>query len=352
MKSILSKSLWLLVFVVAICCIGYPLTLWAVGQVAFPFQANGSMLNGPDGKPVGSALIAQPFTKDEYFHPRPSAASYDATASSSSALAASNYALRDRVARAIGPIAKYKLTANGSRLTVDGGPATDNRVAPDVESWFQRDMFQGAPHIVAQWADQHNSLAQAWVKADPKNAAYVDEWAKSHADLVAQFIKDNPATPKPKPDDLAVVFFKDFSAAHPGQFPSAVDHKDADGKTTTVIEPVRDGSDIQSIFFDMWRQEHPDAPLENVPGDMVTTSASGLDPHITLENAEYQLDRVAAKWAENTKREPRAVRQEIEKILRDNAAAPLGGLLGEKFVNVLEVNLELCKRYRGGNAGR
>ena len=41
-------------------------------------------MNGPDGKPVGSLLIAQPFTKDEYFQPRPSAASYDASASASS----------------------------------------------------------------------------------------------------------------------------------------------------------------------------------------------------------------------------------------------------------------------------
>jgi K+-transporting ATPase ATPase C chain len=85
-------------FAVVICCVFYPLVLLAIGQVFFPFQANGSIVNGPDGKPVGSLLIAQPFTKDEYFQPRPSAASYDGTASSSSALAASNYALRDRVA--------------------------------------------------------------------------------------------------------------------------------------------------------------------------------------------------------------------------------------------------------------
>ena len=46
----------------------------------------------------------------------------------------------------------------------------------------------------------------------------------------------------------------------------------------------------------------------DVPGDMVTTSGSGLDPHITLENAEYQLDRVASKWAADTKRDPAEVR--------------------------------------------
>jgi len=39
------------------------------------------------------------------------------------------------------------------------------------------------------------------------------------------------------------------------------------------------------------------------------------------------------------------VRAEIEKILQDDAFAPLGGLTGEKIVNVLQVNLELRKRY-------
>src|ERR1700722_3824132 len=102
----LSKSLWLLFFAVVLCCGLYPAILWAIGQTFFHFQVNGSLLKDPNGNEVGSLLIAQPFTKDEYFQPRPSAAGsgYDATASSSSALAASNYALRARVATTLGPI--------------------------------------------------------------------------------------------------------------------------------------------------------------------------------------------------------------------------------------------------------
>ena len=330
----LSKSIVLLIFSVIICCIIYPCLVWAIGQVFFPFQANGSLVKGPDGTIVGSRLIAQPFTKDEYFQPRPSAASYDASASASSTYAASNYLLRNRVAGALGPIVKYKSGSKAGRL-----------VAPDIEAWFQQDKFQGNPHIVAQWADLHNAVAQAWVTGDPTHGPYVDSWSKAHPDLVAKWIKDNPSTPQPKASDLAVLFFENFSQDHPGMFPSTVTQTGADGKPQTSIQPVKEGSDIQSNFFDMWRQENPEADLQDVPGDLVMASGSGLDPDITLQNAEFQLDRVAAKWAEDAKRDVADIRKEIDQILQANAAAPFGGLVGEKFVNVLEVNLELRKRY-------
>jgi len=333
MMKYLSKSFLLLIFGVAVTCIIYPLVLWVIGQTLFPFQANGSMIKGPDGKPVGSKLIAQPFTKDEYFQPRPSAASYDASASASSSLAASNYGLRDRVARSIGPVATYK-----------SGPKAGQLVAPDVERWFSADKYQGKPGIVAQWADLHNSLAQAWVKTDTAHGDYVDAWAKANPKIVAQFIKDNPSTPEPKAPDLAVVFFKDFSQKNPGKFLSATTKTDA-GKSVTTFDVVDSGSDVQSTFFLMWREDQPDNELRNVPGDYVTASGSGLDPHISMENAAFQLERVASKRAEDLKRDPAQIQKEIEQILLENASAPWWGLAGEKFVNVLEVNLELDKRY-------
>jgi K+-transporting ATPase ATPase C chain len=328
------KSLILLTATVLVCAIAYPVAVWAIAQAFFPFTANGSMVNGPDGKQVGSLLIAQPFTKDEYFWPRPSAASYDASAGTSSALSASNYALRDRVARMLGPIVKYK-----------SGPEAGQLVAPDVEAWFQKDQFQGQPHLVAQWADNHNELAQGWVSADPTHAQAVTDWSKSHKSVVDDWIKQNPGTPQPQPSDLAVVYFENFSKDNPGKFPSSVTKQLPNGKSQTDIEPVASGSDVQSIFFDMWRQDHPDAPLQDVPADMVTTSASGLDPHITLDNAEYQLDRVAQKWAADKKLDPKRVRDQIDQILQENASAALGGLAGEKFVNVLQVNLQLASRF-------
>jgi K+-transporting ATPase ATPase C chain len=126
----------------------------------------------------------------------------------------------------------------------------------------------------------------------------------------------------------------------------APERKATDGKIERTIEPSSAGRDIQSTFFDMWRQEHSQEDLELVPADMVTSSGSGLDPHITLKNALYQLDRVAAKRAAQTGRDPAEVRREIERLLHEQAWAPLGGHAGVELVNILEVNLALRERYR------
>lgn len=51
----------------------YPLAVWAIAQIIFPWKANGSLIHGPNG-PIGSALISQCFTGPGFFHARPSAA--------------------------------------------------------------------------------------------------------------------------------------------------------------------------------------------------------------------------------------------------------------------------------------
>ena len=54
----------------------YPLLMLLIGQVVFPYQANGSLVKDAQGKVVGSALIGQPFSSDRYFQSRPSTTSY------------------------------------------------------------------------------------------------------------------------------------------------------------------------------------------------------------------------------------------------------------------------------------
>jgi potassium-transporting ATPase KdpC subunit len=337
MSGHIRANLWLLTLTVLIASVLYPLALYGVGRAVFRDKAEGSLILGADGKPVGSRLIAQPFTGDEYFQPRPSAASYKADASAASNWGANNYLLRERVARQLGPLVKYR-----------DGAKKGQPVGPDVEAWFR-----GKPDLVAQWAEAHAAVAQNWVKADKLNADYVSRWQNEHAEEVEAWKKENPDTPEPKPEDLAVPFFKSYAKTFPGTWPSAVEYKTADGKTEKRIEPVKEGTDIQGIFFDLWRQEHPDVALEDVPADMVMASGSGLDPHITLANARYQLDRVAEAWAKKTKADPAAVRGEIEKILAEKQEAPLGGLVGVPLVNVLEINLALPARLeRPGQGGR
>ena len=80
--------------------------------------------------------------------------------------------------------------------------------------------------------------------------------------------------------------------------------------------PVSTDPDIQSIFFDMWREDHPEASLQALPGRSGHYVSSGLDPHITLDNANYRLDRVISKWASDLKRDQASVRREIEAILQ------------------------------------
>ena len=77
----LRANLWLLVLTVLLCSVLYPLVLLGIGQAIFHDKAQGSLLTNAQGNPAGSKLIAQPFTADEYFQPRPSAASYNAAAS-------------------------------------------------------------------------------------------------------------------------------------------------------------------------------------------------------------------------------------------------------------------------------
>ncbi len=80
----LKTSLLLTVVLGLLCCGVYPVVVWGAAQVIFPAKANGSLVVDKDGTVRGSTLLAQSFTSDKYFQPRPSAAGagYDATGSS------------------------------------------------------------------------------------------------------------------------------------------------------------------------------------------------------------------------------------------------------------------------------
>lgn len=71
MSNMIRPALSLLVLMTLITGVAYPLVVTGVAQVAFPDQANGSLVRDDSGKVRGSSLIAQDFTGDNWFHPRP-----------------------------------------------------------------------------------------------------------------------------------------------------------------------------------------------------------------------------------------------------------------------------------------
>jgi K+-transporting ATPase ATPase C chain len=185
MKKNLITSVLMTIATTILLGIIYPLVVTGLAQVLFPKKANGQLVE-VKGKVIGSRIIGQAFTGPAYFHPRPSAVSYDAA------------------------------NSNGS-----------------------------------QWGPTNQKLIDR-VKGD-----------------VANVEAENPGTP--------------------------------------------------------------------VPIDLVTASGSGLDPHITPANAEFQLPRVAKKRGTTL--------EQMRSLVTKHTEQRQFGFLGEPRVNVLEMNLELDEQF-------
>ncbi len=97
MISQLRPAFFILLIFTVITGILYPLAVTGIAQVVFPQQADGSLITTKDGQAVGSELIGQQFDDPGYFWGRPSAANYNASASSGSNYGPLNPALIDSV---------------------------------------------------------------------------------------------------------------------------------------------------------------------------------------------------------------------------------------------------------------
>jgi K+-transporting ATPase ATPase C chain len=116
-----------------------------------------------------------------------------------------------------------------------------------------------------------------------------------------------------------------------GRLSAAGDGYDANASAGSNLGPTS-ATLIERVTADLerFRAEHGEAPI---PADLVTASASGLDPHISPAAAEYQVERIAAAQGI----EP----DEVREIIDRHTELPLLGFIGQPRVNVLAVNLEL-----------
>ncbi len=145
------------VTIVSIVLLGliYPLAMTAIAQVAFPRQANGSLVTAK-GKVVGSAIIGQLWTKPQYFHGRPSAAGkgYDPTSTGGTNLGPTSKKLIDATKATIAQLERENPDAGGPPpidLVTSSASGIDPDISPQAAYWQ-------APRVA-----RARGLSRAWV---------------------------------------------------------------------------------------------------------------------------------------------------------------------------------------------
>jgi potassium-transporting ATPase KdpC subunit len=120
----------------------YHLVFWTIGQAIFASQAEGSLIRRGDGSVVGSRLIAQKFTRPEYFQPRPSAVDYNAASTGGSNYGPSNPDHLKAVQERIDAITKQEGVAAArvpSEMVTASGGGMDPHIPPHaVEMQVER----------------------------------------------------------------------------------------------------------------------------------------------------------------------------------------------------------------------
>jgi len=134
MKLLIQSILLTIVFTV-ITGILYPLAITGISQVAFKDKANGSLIE-KDGQIVGSELLAQQFTGDKYFWPRPSAGSYATVPSGASNYGPTSQKLHDAVAtNAAAFRVAHKMAADApvpADMVFASGSGLDPHISPEA----------------------------------------------------------------------------------------------------------------------------------------------------------------------------------------------------------------------------
>jgi potassium-transporting ATPase KdpC subunit len=133
LREIKAGTLAMLALIIILCGL-YPLVVWGIAQVAFPSQANGSLIE-VKGQIVGSNLLSQNFTGAQYFHPRPSAAGdagYDGNSSGGSNLGPLSQKLTDQVKERVENYRKENNLPVGTLVPADAVTASGSGLDPHI----------------------------------------------------------------------------------------------------------------------------------------------------------------------------------------------------------------------------
>ena len=137
MKAFLSEirsAVLVTVILAVVCCGVYPLVVFGIAQVAFPKQANGSLLKDSSGAVRGSRLLGQQFTLDKYFQSRPSAAGngYDALNSGGSNLGPTSSNLVANITQHISDYRTQNGLATNALVPADAVTASGSGLDPHI----------------------------------------------------------------------------------------------------------------------------------------------------------------------------------------------------------------------------
>jgi K+-transporting ATPase ATPase C chain len=271
--------------------LAYPLAITAVAQLpGLHSRADGSLISGPASAPVGSRLIGQAFLDNDgnplvqYFQSRPSAAGdgYDPTSTSASNL----------------------------------GPEDVVDTLPDPQAPQGSDEAAGSPSLLSQVCAR-SKAAGSLEGVDGRRPFCTDGGVGA---VLAVFHQDGLTGPV-----IRVVSVNEPCPAKP--FVSTWDG--------VSVECARFGDDYSRGLITPVRGTAPGIPV--VPADAITASGSGLDPHISPAYAQLQTARVAKARGISI--------DELQAIVDAHTNGRTLGFLGSPTVNVVELNLDLDRRY-------
>ncbi|MGB9222995.1 potassium-transporting ATPase subunit C [Mycobacterium sp.] len=278
--------------------LAYPLFIWLVAQIpGLHDKAEGSILT-VNGKPIGSRLVGQLFTdKDgnplpQYFQSRPSAAGtgYDPLSTSASNLGPES--IVDT------PADPSQLAAGKSASDAGFKPSLLTQVCSRSAAVGQLEGVDGSRPFCTG-----GGVGAVLSVIGPRDA----RGNVIHPTRVVSVNEPCQTTPAP------------FQVVYQG----------------VRVECAKYGEDYSIGQIVPIRGAAPANPA--VPADAVTASGSGLDPDISVAYADLQVARVAKARGINA--------DQVRAVVRDNQDGRVLGFMGEARVNVLQVNLELDRKY-------